>query len=449
MKVVLIYPRMLDKKLIEEHYNVEYPLGILYLGTYLKKNNIDCEVIDMTWIDWEIFEKRLKDINPDIVGVYLATPLLNNGLKVIKKIKEILKNCIIVVGGPHATAMPHELIKMEEIDNVIVGEGEEALLHFIKDGYPRKMVISFPYIENLDSIPFPDRDLLEIKKYLMDFNAQSLMTGRGCPFNCLFCQPLGKKLFGMKIRRRTPENVIEEMNYLNKKYGTKEFYLQDDTFTYDKEWVKRFCELLMNYDYKWVCNTRVDMVDDEILSLMKKARCVTIHYGVESGSQKILNFARKGVTREQIINAFKLTHKHGIFANAFLMIGFPTETRNDLEETVDIVRRIHPDGIRISVTTAMVGSDLYEYCNVREINNIKNYDDYDYCNSKYPIKLDNLTENDLEEFKKKMFEAYKHGLIKNMKKYFVYFLLEDRYRIHHIKRFFIISMGIKQEYKGA
>jgi len=431
-KVTLVYPRMLRKHLPEEY--VYAPLGVLYIATLLRKNSIDCDVIDLTFIGWGEFEKRLKERNPDMVGFYLASPLMNIGIEAIKRARRILKDATFIAGGPHTTAAPDEVLALEEIDDVILGEGEQPFLDYVRSGGKPPKEHSF--IEDLDSLPFPDRDLLDMDRYNEVYNTHPIMASRGCPFNCLYCQPMLRKMFGNRVRRRSPENVIAEMEHITKRFGRADFFFCDDTFTTDRNWTMRLCWLLLNHDYMWSCNARVDMVDDELLAMMKRSGCRSIHYGIESGSQRILNFMRKGTTREQTINAFKLTHKNGIYANAFVMVGFPTETKKDLEDTVDIIRRTHPDGVRPSITTPIIGSDLYEYCKKKGTINITNYDDYDYCDNKYPIKLAHLTQDDLLYYIHKIMKTYKHGILRrNLFKY-MKMLLHEKHKLISVKRFF-------------
>ncbi|MFH1473791.1 MAG: radical SAM protein [Candidatus Aenigmatarchaeota archaeon] len=412
--ITLVYPRTPQTM---KSGGKSCPLGIQYLASYLIDNGIKTNVIDFTFTDWNEYENKLKELNSEFIGFSIQTPIAEDGLRAVEIARKVSPNSKIIVGGAHATVATKSLLENENIDFVVVGEGEKALLKIVS-GQASGKIVQGEHIENLDELPFPKRELMNYEEYLKIGRSMELMVSRGCPFNCIFCQPTQRKLFGNKVRTRSPENVIEEIKYIIEKYGKNFiFFFLDDTFTWNEEWLEKFCNMVKPFKISWSCLTRVNSVDEKKLKMMKGSGCIYIAYGIESGSQKILNFMRKGITVEQIKEAFKLTHKTGILCYAFIIIGTPTETKEDLEMTVDLIKEIHPDGIQISIMTPLIGTDLDNYCSERKIGNIKNLSDYHYSMNNYPIKLENLTKEDISFYKKKIFNVSKSKKYKNYPKY--------------------------------
>ncbi|MCJ7631525.1 B12-binding domain-containing radical SAM protein, partial [Candidatus Bathyarchaeota archaeon] len=300
---------------------------------------MDCDVFDMNFSSWSDFQIMLRKRKPDVVGFSVTTPIAERGFKAAKMVREILPDSKIVFCGPHATVDP--IGTKEHADIVVMGEGEITMFNILKGieaGNNVNGMILGETVKNLDDLPFPDRKLVDMEKY----PSHSLMVSRGCPYNCLYCQPTQRKLFGNKVKFRSVSNVMNEIDWIISEFGrSKEFFFLDDTFIIDKDWMFDFCKEIRKRKIGWMCITRVNMVDDKLLSAMASAGCVRIFYGVESGSQRILNFVRKGITINQTKNAFKLTHKNGILANAFLMVGTPTETKEDLKLTAKLIGEIH------------------------------------------------------------------------------------------------------------
>jgi len=411
--ITLVYPR--TPNLLED--GISCPLGVQYLASYLEINGIKTNLIDLTFTSWKEYERKLIESKPEFIGFSIQTPIAEQGLKAIEIAKKASPKSKLIVGGAHATVATNSLLKNKNIDFIVIGEGEKTILKIVKRIIKNR--ISFgERVENLDELPFPKRDLMNYQKYIKMSSSMEIMVSRGCPYNCMFCQPTQRKLFGNKVRIRNPENVIEEIKNIIDVYGKNFiFYFLDDTFTWNEKWLEKFCKSIKHLKINWKCSTRVNVIDEKKLRIMKGAGCVFINYGVESGSQKILNFMRKGITINQIKEAFKLTHKLGILCHAFIMIGTPTETKEDLEMTVKLIKEIHPDGVQVSITTPLIGTDLEKYCLEKRIINIKNLSDYHYCKNDYPIKLENLTKEDLSFYKQKIFNAVNSVKYKNYVKY--------------------------------
>jgi len=411
--ITLVYPRTSD--IIEG--SITCPLGIQYLASYLEANKIKTDVIDLTFIDWNDYESILKETKPEFIGFSVQTPIAEQGLKAIEIAKKVSPISKIIIGGAHATVDSDKLLNNKNIDFVVVGEGEKAIVKII-NGEIKSKLVNGEHIENLDELPFPKRDLMNYSKYIKMYHSMELIISRGCPYNCMFCQPTQRRLFGDKVKVRSSENVIKEIQEIIKAYGKDFiFYFLDDTFTWDIKWLERFCRLVKPLNIYWKCSTRVDVIDEKKLKMMKDSGCVFINYGVESGSQRILNFMRKGITVEQIKEAFRITHKVGLLCLAFIIIGTPTETKEDLEMTVNIIKEIQPDGVQVSIMTPLIGTDLEKYCLEHGILNIKNLSEYHYCANEYPIKLDNLTKEDLKFYREKILNVLKSSRRKNYLKY--------------------------------
>lgn len=391
MKITLIYPGIvgvgfnsLGKGGMDRNW---INLGLTYIGACLKKNSYEVNLIDLREMqDWDQTEAEMKYHDPDVFGIYFNTPNYNNALECCKIAKKLKK--IVVGGGPHATVAPDDLIATGYVDYVITGEGEISFLELLENlrmDRQTERVIQGKPVENLDELPFPDRDLYSIEKIVHPVgnfpfldNGLIILTSRGCPFNCAFCQPLERKMFGRKVRRRSVENVIEELRYIVRKYKVKYVSFQDDIFTIRKKWVLELCRRIREekLDIQWSAQSRVDTLDEELAMAMGDAGCVCLFFGFESGSQRILNFLRKGIKPRQSHKAAKLCKKYGIIILADYMIGIPTETEQDLKQTLALIKEIKPELSSPTYFTPIPGCDLYEYCKKNNLLKIKTYEDF-------------------------------------------------------------------------
>ncbi|MCM8786992.1 MAG: B12-binding domain-containing radical SAM protein [Candidatus Omnitrophica bacterium] len=421
--------------------------------------DIKISVIDATFMrSWKEFKKMVKTESPDILGFSFSSPLADDAYQAIKLAKKVCPEALIIAGGPHPTVDPVSVIK-KGVKIAVIGEGEKSLVQiinsfkrkesfskvesaFYRDGQKIKYNPRISYIENLDSLPIPDRSLLDINRYIDVNGSLHMLTTRGCPFNCFFCQPTQRKLFGVNVRANSPERVIEEIKNIVKNYGKKKFvlFINDDTFTFDEKRVKKICNLMIKNKFDkipWWCHSRVNTFTEIIARAIKNAGCIGVSFGVESGSQRILSeILRKGITVEQTEKAFKIAHKYGILTLAYLMIGSPTETVNDLEATNRLIAKIHPDIISISRTTPVPGSALYDYAKKKRILNLKTSADFGYYGDIKPLKLDTLKEKEIEFYKSKWTKTWLFSLYKNFFKYIKLLIPSNT-------RFFLIKNAIR------
>lgn len=366
---------------IQEAKGYNPPLGILYLAGYLEKYSnhnlkiLDCQAEEL---GYEQIEEAIKDFSPNVVAVSAMTFTLIDVIKVLKLVKKINPEIKTVLGGPHPHIYPEETISMKEVDFVVLGEGEKIfkeLLENIDDQEKLKNLKGLvfkegdkifnnglaDFIKDLDSLPFPARHLTSYKKYTSVLSSQKIVTtaftSRGCPFQCLFCD---RPNLGKMFRCRSAKNVVDEFE-LCKKMGIDEVLIYDDTFTVNRQRVVEICDEIIRRGLHigWDIRARVDTIDLELLKKMKQAGCMRIHYGIESGTEKILKVLRKGITLEKAKEAVALTKKIGIETLAYFMIGAPTETKEDIEETISFMKELNPDFVHITILTPFPATDLY------------------------------------------------------------------------------------------
>ncbi|MFZ3060705.1 MAG: radical SAM protein [Candidatus Methanoperedens sp.] len=385
MKVLLINP----PSGIE---NPILPLGLGYIAAVLEKNDIDVKVIDATALHLNQMQlvNEIISFQPDIVGVSIMTPTYSASIETVRMIRKIAPKIVIIVGGPHPSALPQRTLEENpEIDIIVCGEGEFTMLELIqtissgrsiesvKGIYYRKNGLSISTssrapIDDLDSLPFPARHMFPIDKYKthppygMKNPYMSMISSRGCPFKCAYCS---KSIFGNKLRMRSPKNVVDEIAYLIKEYGIKEIHFYDDDFTINMNRAEEICDEIIKREIKiiWSCTTRVDLVNQNLLKKMKSAGCWLISYGVESSRQELLDLIGKGITIEQVKSAIKWTKDARIKILGFFMIGLPGETIESINETIQFSKELDFDITNWSLTTIFPGTPLEELVKKRAL----------------------------------------------------------------------------------
>lgn len=388
MKVLLINPP-------SSAPNPIMPLGLAYLAAALRNASFDTDIID-AWAEGYTIEdlgECIKDKQYDIAGVTMMSPMYASAMRTVDCVHQY-SNAKIAVGGPHPSALPEQCLQdNSNIDFVIAGEGEKAFVDLVKAIAENRKDVSdikgLAYRKgnavitngiaqptgNLDALPYPARELFPIKKYKTHppygkkNPYMTLITSRGCPFQCTYCS---KSVSGSRYRAMSPQRVISEIKYIIKEYGIREIHFYDDDFTVNMNRAEEICELLLREKIKisWSCTTRVDLVDEKLLSKMKQAGCWLISYGVESADPVILKNIKKGYTIEQVQNAFSLTKKSGIRTVAYLMLGLPGETEKTIKKTIEFSLKLDPDFVSWGITALYPGSTLYEAAQNGKLGNI-------------------------------------------------------------------------------
>jgi radical SAM superfamily enzyme YgiQ (UPF0313 family) len=357
------------------------PVYLAYAAAILEKNH-DVKLLDAIASNTAIedFYKMIDKQKPDFVIMDTSTPSILNDMNIAKKIKENRPDIKIVLVGPHVSAMPENTMKIAPwVDFLTIGEYDYTLPALIEnseksnldaiDGIVyrdnKKIVITKnrKLIENLDDLPYPDRDQLPIDKYrdtLLTPPFTFIISGRGCPFRCTFCL-WPQVMYGRKLRLRNEKKVVDEVEYCINRYNLKTFKFFDDTFTVMKDRVNKICQELIKRKIKtpWICNARVDTLDKETMQTMKKSGCYLFKVGVESGSQKILDDIRKDTKIEQIKNFFKLTKEVGIKTFASFMIGLPNDTEETIRATIDLAKTIEPDMAQFVILSPLPGTEMF------------------------------------------------------------------------------------------
>ena len=361
------------------------PLGLSYVAAALEKAGFEVQVIDNYLLEKTVDQVKLEveKLNPEIVGITCSSATYGRCVETAKAIKDTLPSCKVVVGGWHPSYEPESMLEHPQIDYVVMGEGERAMVELatgIKHGAdPRSIpipgvafrregeIVKNPqkFINNLDELPFPARHLLPMHlydrqiEYLDVKPVDNMNIMRGCPYNCAFCEV--KQLWGTACRSFSPSRVLDEISHLVANYGTKGIYFINDNFTIRKKHTFELCELIRKsgLDLEWVCDTRVDLVSRELLREMKAAGCKTIWFGGESGSQRILDKVNKGVSLEETEKAFRICREEGIQTACSFLLGIPEETVSEMEVTFKFARKLDPDWCRFNIYVAVPGSSLY------------------------------------------------------------------------------------------
>ena len=327
------------------------------------------------------FLHRIK--NKDIVAFSVMSGLHNWAITIASEIKR-KRDVLTVFGGPHPTYFP-EIINHHAVDVVCLGEGEYPMLD-LANALDRNLDISKipnlwvkkygtiykneirPLIDNLDTLPFPDRDLYySTYPYLKNDLLKTFKVARGCPYRCSFCfNPTLQDMYrgkGKYTRFRSPQNIIREINEVRDKYGLKKVLFYDDVFILNKEWLRDFlCLYKKEILIPFSCDARIDTLDEEIIIMLKEAGCFCLRFGIESGNEKIRNgILKKEISDDNIINIVRVLKKHKLKFLTYNMVGIPEETLDDIYQTIDLNVKIRTDYPRCSLLTPYPGTEIARY----------------------------------------------------------------------------------------
>jgi len=420
MKVLLINPPLPSGS--PSHELLSPPLGLAYVASYLEVHGLKVEILDFPALGLSLSQARsiLASKKADVFGVTMSSLTVKPAALIAHWVKQLFPDVLLMVGGPHPTfADEHVLISMPEVDVVVRGEGELTALELVQrfvrgEGFEGVKGVTYrggkgvvrneerELIEDLDSLPFPAYHLLPVQNY-RSFGAKeptfTVLTSRGCPFNCKFC--VAWKMNRRRYRVRSVKNVVEELEYLVHRFKARFLSFVDDLFTINRKRVKALCRAIREHrlNLVWGCETRVDMVDRETLMEMRKAGCYWIYFGFESASQTILNSMRKNIQVEQIKRAFKLCREVGVNTIASVMLFWPGETRETIKQTLNLLKEVEADAAHFSIATPFIGSDFYE--EVKERLKVKDWEHYNLINPVY--EAPGFT---MEEMRKQWAKAY-------------------------------------------
>ncbi len=407
------------------HHPLFPPLGLAYMAAVLEKNDFEVQIFDcpVCGTDHKKLRTELESFQPTIVGIGAMTPTIESALKSARIAKEVCPDSKVVMGGPHATFADKEILTDEKaVDIIVRGEGEETIVELSQQSPDLKKIgeikgITFrkdnqivqttnrPFIQDLDSLPLPAYKYLPMEKYnITGRNLLSIISSRGCPYQCPFC--VASQMFGAPFRARSPKKVLDEMEWLRDEYSAEGVAFQDDTLTFNKARALEICDGMIERKMKlpWGCGTRADAVTKDLVAKMSKAHCDEVMFGVESGCQRMRDLLKKKVTNEQCENAIKWTKEAGIFVTVSVILGYPGETKETLQESLEFVRRAEPDDVWLCHATPFPGTELREL--------VKSYgwkmsEDWTLYNTMNPIFEDpTFPAKDIAEIRKNFYNKF-------------------------------------------
>ncbi len=465
MNILLIHPKL------GKTYNPRFPLGLGYIAAVLREAGHKVKVIDLN-AQSELegkFDQSIRNGKFNMIGL---TAMITQ-FKEIKRLSCLIKNATktkIVLGGGLGSSVPELIFQETDVDIIVVGEGERTVVELVEqlenqqpirdvDGiaYCDKGEIfkTSPrsYIEDISSIPFPAWDLFPMKRYFQESNVNfpqrkmSVITSRGCPYQCSFCF---HGIFGHKYRFRSAENLFEEIKLLSEKYEVEGIVFEDDTFVLNRKRINRICNFFDQYNPKvlWTCNARVDLVDKDLLIKMKSAGCKSIAYGIESGSQKILNTIDKGIEVSKSREVIKLTWEAGIVPHGFMMLGISGETRQTIKESINFCKET---GIQaeFTIATPIPGTKLYQEAqNKGKIRSLKELlESWGNWLEEVPVNLTDIDVRELQRLKKRAEKEVYYSYIMKRKKHVIRMLLQE-FRTKGVRAFvFRVFRGLRLMYR--
>ncbi len=472
---------------MKEH---RYSLGLLYVSGYLRDHGFDNIIVENQLLGGKDYQYLGKDqaqkdiiakviaIKPKIIGFTASTIEINDVIAMNQEIRQRVE-AVSIIGGPHVTAAHQEVLK-RGFDVAVIGEGEQTALELIQElnknqpdlssikgiawkNQGGEVIINQPreMIDITDSC-LPAYDKIYLERYLrvsdevlrgVPIRAAIVMASRGCPYQCTFCAC--NKAFGRRVRYRSFENIKKEVELLKNKYNVEAIWFADDTMTVNYDHVRKICQLMKEEKMYWGAQSRVDLTREEIVKLMKESGCLQLDFGIESGTQRVLDeIINKQINLDQVQEAFRLCRKYGIRTHAAFMIGFPTEGREEMIQTFDFARKIKANWYAFSIFTPLPGTYLYDhYYQPGEIT-LGDYIDVSFHKTK--DKFNKSQVKDLVDlfsvWRKKLFEGVKW---RNLTHPFIYlkifFTLPNKleradflfYKFRRLIKYFLNKVGFK------
>jgi anaerobic magnesium-protoporphyrin IX monomethyl ester cyclase len=425
---------------VKDNHPLLPPLGLTYLAAVLEQDNHEIKIIDCPAcnFDHEKLKNELTSFAPDIVGITSLTPTIDSAFHSARVAKEAAPNAQVLLGGPHATFLDKEVLSQESaIDIVVRGEGELTLQEIAQGASDASSLgkvagITFrntegqfmqtpnrAFIPNLDELPRPAYKYLNLENYrLFGKLHMPIMASRGCLYQCSFC--VSSRMWGGRYRTRTPKSVADELEWLKNDLGADGAQFHDDILTPEVKRIVEICDEIIarKINIPWGCQARVDQISKEVLVKLRKAGCNEVSYGIESGCQKILDAVKKKTSTEQNERAIKMAKEAGIFVAVTALIGYPGETKEDVQETLDLLRRAEPDDIWLCIATPYPGTELSVLLEKKGWKVSDNWALYDTMHSVFENPL--LSGDDLKQIRKDFYNGFygpKYVLRQTMKGY--------------------------------
>jgi len=404
-------------------HEVYPPLGLLYVAAVLKQNGIDVSLIEARakgFSHYEVVEEVRKE-KPDFVGITVITARIDSALYLAARVKEINQDIKVILGGPHIHFEHRDVINELSVDFCVRGEGEITTFELIKavseGGNLQKVKgITFKekgkiivasdrsFVSDLNALFFPARGLLENSVYRGSWTGgetfSPMLATRGCPYFCQFCD--APAIWGRIHRRRSVVNVLDELEQIYQKFGVRYVRFVDDLLVVNKKWGIKLCRGILERgldELSWACDGRVGLMSEELLEELKKANCKVVFYGIEFGNQRILDLCKKGFTIAQVKETIEMTSKAGISSYGYFMIGYPTETAETVEDTINLAVELAldygMDSAGFSIVTPFPGTGLYEYCKRNNMLKSTDWSQYSYQLGRGIIRLEHITGEEL------------------------------------------------------
>jgi anaerobic magnesium-protoporphyrin IX monomethyl ester cyclase len=401
MKVTLIYPGIGGKGFDSLGQGMDSGWighGLAILAPCARQVGAEVDLIDLRALPgWEAVRSELQRRRPDVVGVSMMSADFNPAMRTLAIVRELNPRIRTCVGGPHPTIWPQEVQDSPLVDHVFIGEGEvtfpNALRKWMQGQEVPRMVPSVQ--PDLDAVPFADHGLFLTEWQRWGYKLDSpeapfvpelpppfvtVIAGRGCMYNCSYCQPAERYIFGRRVRRRSVPNVLAELQELQQTYHFNSFMFHDDCLTEDRDWVVAFCQAYRQagFTQPFFCQSRADIIvkNEDMVALMARAGLKGYLIGFESGSDRVLRFIHKGTKLWQNLKAGEICHRYGIAIWANYMLGLPTETEDEMRATIRMLKQIDPDYYSPAFYTPHPGSYLFDYCQEHGLSLITDHDSY-------------------------------------------------------------------------
>ena len=437
MKVLIINPPCMDgvkfiregrcEQRLSSFQYVMVPISLPSIGALLRDRGHEIKIVDAIAMDYSSDDlvKIIGDFTPGLLIVNFSTATFEGDSLFVDEIRKQFDGHITAIGA-HVTSLSEESLKTTKLDSVVRSEPEFTCLGLANalskgGGEELSKVKGLSYktngkikanekrefIENLDDLPFPSRDLMDNQRYTLPVINEPytlIISSRGCPYDCIYCT--AHTYYGKKLRLRSPEKIVEEMEEIVTRDKVRNITMWSDTFTLDKPFVMKISQGIMDkgLDIRWMCNGRVDKVDLEMLQAMKKSGCIGISYGVESGVQEILDNVKKGITLEEIRRAFKWTHEAGIETLAHVIFGLPGETKETIEETIRFVIGLDPDYAQFYCAIPFPGTVFHDMAKDKDWLEATSWSQYELNQS--IISTPSLNSDELKEAKVRAYKKF-------------------------------------------